>query len=1339
MSFDSSRFTFDPWNNFSGVVMQQGRVQLDSDWNEWLAEFARRIRAGTLDTLGRAAVPLTTKTAFQIVQSQDASGNISIDIGPGRMYVDGLQAENHGLPAPNPQKWIPAGGAPSANTSSLSASSLSNRRIGRLPLNQVWDSALDELEGQTGVNYNGQPYYPNAALLAPFPQSGGPYLVYLDVWQREVTFLQAPDLVEKAVGVDTTGRIQTVWQVKWLDVSSVAGVNCSTPDANLTTAWQNLLLPPGPRLTTGVVQSSPGGPCCLTPNTGFTGLENQLYRVEIHQPGGLSGSGSAATFKWSRNHASWATVVSAIAQSGTVLTVQSTGKDNSLRFSPNDWVEITDDWLELNGLPGELHQVSEVDDAARTITLSSAVSPTSFPVNATGLTDPSRHTRLTRWDQSGKVFESDGVTAWVDLNAPGSSGDIPVPPPGTTLILEDGVTVLFDLVPNARNFHTGDNWAFAARATDGTVEFLAQAPPQGIYHHCARLAAIIFSSTRLSGQGTLTLQDLSQPPVAFLNFLATPTAAWPANFEVATRANGVDAANFDLEVIYNPAAGQGVALPVTVESFTNLSLDPAAPNFAPSVLKASNFVSVPGTFVPPSKTPVFSNAFSPGIPLPGTGTFQLTDTSAPPIPFLTLQTNAPANWPQNFAVSASPFGTSGNFNLEVVYAAPGAVSIATLERFTNLSPGAVASQVNSQFITHLASPLTAPFPPLNLISLTDCRTFWPPTSGLAPPALHVTATSWANDSILPLGTFLQGLRITLDGAPTGNSVTSSTVIVTLEAPMAGQTPGFFLSEIIAGTPVINAGTNIISWTPPAGFGLPALAAAAQFRVRVTLKGHFIWTKSATQLVYLDGQAFGQLDGKRADGTTMTSLVLPSGAGARASDFESWFFLVPSIPLQFTLSAAAPTLLRGEGLTELVADILLTGTGGTPTPAGVPVPLVNITVMLNTNATSRLFSVTPPALLDAVLMIDEPSSPPGTGKLNTAPTNPAPAGVGGNGIDFKDGLAPNVIVGNFNQSAPNQVTFLGVPVDPPGNGSRILRITNLRVNATATSGTGLPVQVVATVSTSVPASLPILNPGPVTIGSPNPSTGVSVISTSAAGTFTINPSAGVNPGLVTNPAGTGAIDVMLQFVGAMAGAFKPRTANQSFVPGTPYTSEESFDGAGLSLVPGVPALNVFMGRADQGTQFVARFLNVPQNVQIFVTTRDLPPGGLQNNDPDTPPAQAVLVLPAGNGKKTPGGVPLGTGGKTSGQIAGIPIELVPVQAANAEAVWEWVGPPQPNQIQTLQFGVVLAMAQNATLPAPVTASVRLSLGPLSTVNTASQSDPVPRFADLSAAINLFTVL
>ena len=329
-----------------------------------------------------------------------------------------------------------------------------------------------------------------------------------------------------------------------------------------------------------MVQSSPTGPCCLTPNSGFTGLENQLYRVEVHQPGPAAGRpagpipAGTATFKWSRNNASVATAVSAVTQSGTVLTVQSTGKDNVLRFSPNDWVEITDDFLELNGLPGELHQVTGVDDVAQTITLSTAVSPASFPVNSTGLTDASRHTRLTRWDQSGKVFESDGVTVWVDLNAPGSTGDIPVPPPGTTLILEDGVTIFFGVVSGGRPFASGDNWVFAARATDGTVEFLAQAPPRGIHHHFARLAVMGLSSVALAGQGTLTLQDQSQPPIGFLTFQATNTASWPANFQVVTRANPGNPKNFDLEVLYKPATGRGVTLPVTVETFAGLSSRP---------------------------------------------------------------------------------------------------------------------------------------------------------------------------------------------------------------------------------------------------------------------------------------------------------------------------------------------------------------------------------------------------------------------------------------------------------------------------------------------------------------------------------------------------------------------------------------------------------------------------------------------------------------------------------------------------------------------------------------------------------------------------------------------
>ena len=245
----------------------------------------------------------------------------TIHIGPGRMYVDGLLAENHGLPTPNPEKWTP-------ETDAVP-----------LPPYPDWNQHLAELVGSQPVDYNSQPYYPNSHVLNPFPLTGGPYLVYLDVWQREVTFLEDPDLVEKAVGVDTTGRIQTVWQVRWLDVHTISGVICST-EASAIPPWAALHLPP-PRLSTGVVTSTTSGPCCLTPNTGYTGLENQLYRVEIHQPGSPTGGASpTATFKWSRDNASVATSVTAIDPSGTLLTVQNTGKDNVLRFSPNNWVEI---------------------------------------------------------------------------------------------------------------------------------------------------------------------------------------------------------------------------------------------------------------------------------------------------------------------------------------------------------------------------------------------------------------------------------------------------------------------------------------------------------------------------------------------------------------------------------------------------------------------------------------------------------------------------------------------------------------------------------------------------------------------------------------------------------------------------------------------------------------------------------------------------------------------------------------------------------------------------------------------------------------------------------------
>jgi uncharacterized protein DUF6519 len=471
VSFDNSRFTFDPWKNYAGVVMEQGRVQLDADWNEWLAEVSRRIQAGTLDIMGHASYPPTTPSAFLITAT---SSPITVTIGDGRMYVDGLLAEHHG----------------SHKTAS-------------------WDPALAELSGSpqppnpadpnpNPTDFTHQPYLPGAIA----PTDTGTYLAYLDVWTRAVTYLEDPSLVDIAVGVDTTGRLQTVWQVKLM--ANTGDWTCATPDSEIPYPANS-----AGRLTTDVQPNPTAGPCCLTDGTGYTGVENQFYRVEIHQPGIGSDTPNldGATFKWSRDNASVETGVTAIntvqntlGDTASQLTVMSLGRDQILGFHNGDWIEILDDWSELWGNPGVLARIDSVSFPNKTVTLTTTIDttatapgpgvPVNFPVDSGNLTDPKRRTRIRRWDQAGIIYDIDGNT-WCDLAATG--GMIPVPAT-KTLVLESGITVNFSLNPTSGSFNVADFWTFAARTADGSIEKLHAAPPRGIHHHYTKLSIVTFGS-----------------------------------------------------------------------------------------------------------------------------------------------------------------------------------------------------------------------------------------------------------------------------------------------------------------------------------------------------------------------------------------------------------------------------------------------------------------------------------------------------------------------------------------------------------------------------------------------------------------------------------------------------------------------------------------------------------------------------------------------------------------------------------------------------------------------------------------------------------------------------
>lgn len=443
MGTDFSRIRLNPLLDYAGVRLKQGGLLLDADANELADVLDRRLRALASDVLDRATVSSTTKDAFKI----DVSAS-PFTIGIGRLYVDGLLAECHG--APNPAK-------------------------------RVFDDLLGEGKFADPVPYNAQPYFPNPPALP----TGGRHLVYLDVWDREVTYVEDPELVEIAVGVDASSRVQTVWQVRVLGDDAGDG-SCSSPDADLP-GWADIIAPSAGVLTTGTFEVAPvDDPCELPPTGGYRGLENQLYRVEIHDASRPGGGG--ATFKWSRENASIASRVASIV-SATELELVSLGRDDLLSFKTGDWVEILDDAREFSQAPGEMRKIT-VQDATRRIqftpALPAAMLPGTFPNSAF---PAARNLRVRRWEQAGRIFRTDpsGTPVEVqDLDAAGSTGLIEVPAAGVTLLLEDGVTVAFDTT-GPEGFHSGDYWVFAARTADASVELLDRAPPRGIHHHYARL------------------------------------------------------------------------------------------------------------------------------------------------------------------------------------------------------------------------------------------------------------------------------------------------------------------------------------------------------------------------------------------------------------------------------------------------------------------------------------------------------------------------------------------------------------------------------------------------------------------------------------------------------------------------------------------------------------------------------------------------------------------------------------------------------------------------------------------------------------------------------------
>ncbi|GGO94867.1 DUF6519 domain-containing protein [Wenjunlia tyrosinilytica] len=481
MHADLSRVTFRPAKHYSGVLAQQGRVQLDADANEQTAIHLHQVRTVAADLIGQHGGP-SGAVGFHI---HYCPGNRELDdllIGPGRYYVDGILCD-----AARPPAGIPVGQGSPDNSAAAAASGDSNGAHDSEDAHDSNGSARSngsddsenpcDSKGATWTYWDQPDAYRDPEDPLERLPSAFPYLVYLKVFEREVTAAEDPELREVALGAalpDTAARIRTVWQVLPLDGSEL---DVSEGGADTVREafrrWVERRTAPGAfaAFRTERPPRADDDPCLTHPQSRYRGPENQLYRVEVH----TGGEAGQATFVWSRENGS---VVFPIASlDGTWVDLSTLGSDDKLDLAAGDWVEVVDSAYTSRGVPADLLRVEEVDLPGRRVRLSAEPGP-----GVARLAD--RHPFLRRWDHRATGGRGGGTRHHRD-------GAVRLEE-GTWLDLEDGVQVWFE--PGGF-YRTGDYWTAAARTATGTVEWPLDAdqepllqPPAGIETHYAPLA-----------------------------------------------------------------------------------------------------------------------------------------------------------------------------------------------------------------------------------------------------------------------------------------------------------------------------------------------------------------------------------------------------------------------------------------------------------------------------------------------------------------------------------------------------------------------------------------------------------------------------------------------------------------------------------------------------------------------------------------------------------------------------------------------------------------------------------------------------------------------------------
>ena len=385
-------------------------------------------------------------------------------------------------------------------------------------------------------------------------------------------------------------------------------------------------------------------------------------------------------------------------------------------------------------------------------------------------------------------------------------------------------------------------------------------------------------------------------------------------------------------------------------------------------------------------------------------------------------------------------------------------------------------------------------------------------------------------------------------------------------------------------------------------------------------------------------------------------------------------------LRCDVSVPAPAYLRPNGLTELLADIVLTCDGDAPS-GGIA---SDINLFFNTQ-TYGFGSTGPPVIL---------------------------SGEGKNGWKMGDNVfAAQTLTGN--QIHWSQVKLMPVRY----------RFTNLRIGADMLAGGGMarPNVILAAVEikgVEVTHSVPM-------VGVITPPSGTDILGCDGAriANNAFVQTHAVNAGLLDSSGLGEQMHFLLHYTEAFESAFKPIAATQS----ASVSSFAESPSEGL-MRAGIPGLR----NPDFGTRFVANFSNVPDGVSIFVTTEPTLAGMKRSDSID---ARLVGFDDRGAGRA----VQIDATGVARCSGVGLGVVQVPLQQGHGAAVWE-VTASDPTALEEISFGVAIAFRPEAAgLPRPGVATVNLSIGPMSTVTGNSPTAPMPRFADTSMARNLFTIV